>query len=59
MGLAAKTARLVVSGGEEKDISIEEVKPGDHLRVRPGEKIPVDGSVLEGESYVDESFVTG
>ena len=58
IGLSAKTARVVRSG-KEIDISIEEVLLGDAIRVRPGEKIPVDGVILEGESSVDESMVTG
>jgi Cu+-exporting ATPase len=56
--LQAKTAR-VVRGGEEVDIPIEEVKEGDILRVRPGEKIPVDGVITQGSSSIDESMVTG
>jgi Cu+-exporting ATPase len=56
--LQAKTAR-VVRGGQELDIPIEEVVVGDTLLVRPGEKIPVDGIILEGESAIDESIVTG
>jgi len=59
LGLAPKTARIVREDGTEEDIPLEQVKPGDTLRVRPGEKIPVDGTVLEGESNVDESMVTG
>ncbi len=59
LGLAPKTARIVHADGTEEDIPLEQVKPGDHLRVRPGEKVPVDGAVLEGESNVDESMVTG
>ncbi|NOY53911.1 MAG: heavy metal translocating P-type ATPase [Deltaproteobacteria bacterium] len=59
LGLAPKTARIVRKDGTEEDIPLEDVKPGDTLRVRPGEKIPVDGTVLEGESNVDESMVTG
>ncbi|MCG3204937.1 MAG: Silver exporting P-type ATPase [Elusimicrobia bacterium] len=59
LGLAPKTARVISSDGTESDIPLEHVKPGDHLRVRPGEKIPVDGIVLEGESSIDESMVTG
>src|ERR1700734_1031928 len=73
LDLSPKTARLLVAesksiGGEvtagevvetEKDVPLEQVQPGDRLRVRPGEKIPVDGVVLEGSSSVDESMVTG
>ena len=59
LGLAPKTARLVRDDGTEIDIPLEHVHPGDRLRVRPGEKIPVDGVVLEGTSSVDESIVTG
>lgn len=58
IGLQAKTAR-VVKDGEEKDIPIEEVKVGDIIVVRPGEKIPVDGKTIEGNSSVDESMLTG
>lgn len=58
VGLQAKTARLVVDG-KESDIPIESVKIGDVLRVRPGEKIPVDGSIISGSSSIDESMVTG
>jgi len=58
MGLRAKTAR-VVRDGQEVDIPIEQVAPGDVVVVRPGEKIPVDGIVLEGRSAVDESMITG
>ena len=58
LGLAPKTARRIKDGMEE-DISLEHVKIGDILRVRPGEKIPVDGVVIEGTSSVDESMVTG
>ncbi len=58
IGLQAKTAR-VVGGSEEIDVPIEEVKVGDLIRVRPGEKIPVDGVITEGESSIDESMVTG
>lgn len=57
--LAPKTARLVSESGEETDVGLEFVKRGDRLRVRPGEKIPVDGAVLDGTSSVDESMVTG
>ncbi len=59
LGLAPKTARIVREDGTEEDIPLEHVKPGDQLRVRPGEKIPVDGEVIDGESNVDESMVTG
>ena len=59
LGLAPKTARLVRDDGTEIDIPLEHVHPSDRLRVRPGEKIPVDGVVLEGTSSVDESIVTG
>jgi Cu+-exporting ATPase len=58
MGLQAKTARLI-RDGREVDVPIEAVEPGDVILVRPGEKIPVDGIVLEGSSAVDESMVTG
>jgi Cu+-exporting ATPase len=58
LGLQAKTAR-VIRGKEEIDIPIEEVKLGDLIRVRPGEKIPVDGEIVEGISSIDESMVTG
>ncbi|MBT8764482.1 heavy metal translocating P-type ATPase [Desulfohalobiaceae bacterium Ax17] len=58
LGLAPKTARLISDDGE-KDVPLELVKPGDLLRVRPGEKIPVDGVVIEGTSNVDESMITG
>ncbi|HUP45732.1 MAG TPA: heavy metal translocating P-type ATPase [Thermoanaerobaculia bacterium] len=59
LGLAPKSARLIESNGEERDVPLEQVKPGDRLRVRPGEKVPVDGIVVEGSSNVDESMVTG
>jgi Cu+-exporting ATPase len=59
LGLAATTARRVRDDGTEEDVPLEAVEVGDRLRVRPGEKIPVDGRVLEGESSVDESMVTG
>ncbi|MCL2877637.1 MAG: heavy metal translocating P-type ATPase [Acidobacteria bacterium] len=59
LDLAPKTARVVGDDGSEKDAPLVDVRPGDRLRVRPGEKIPVDGVVLEGESFVDESMVTG
>ena len=56
--LAPATARLVLNG-EERDVPLSEVKSGDRLRVRPGEKVPVDGSVLEGRTTIDESMLTG
>jgi Cu+-exporting ATPase len=59
LGLSPKTARIVRSDGKEEDIPLEQVQVGDKLRVRPGEKIPVDGQVVEGSSSVDESMVTG
>lgn len=59
LGLAPKTARRIVEGGHDEDVSLDQIKPGDKLRVRPGEKIPVDGIVLEGSSAVDEAMVTG
>lgn len=59
LGLSPKTARRIEANGSEIDVPLEEVKAGDRLRVRPGEKIPVDGVVLEGKSNVDESMVTG
>ncbi|MDE3169792.1 MAG: copper-translocating P-type ATPase, partial [Acidobacteriota bacterium] len=59
LGLAPKTARLVREDGTEVDVPLDQVKPGDRLRVRPGEKVPVDGVVLEGSSSVDESMISG
>jgi Cu+-exporting ATPase len=59
LGLAPNTARIVRNNGSEEDIPLEHVKPGDILRIRPGEKVPVDGIVAEGESNIDESMVTG
>ncbi|MCX6062501.1 MAG: heavy metal translocating P-type ATPase [Campylobacterales bacterium] len=59
LGLSAKNARIIRSDGSEEEISLKLVQPGDRLRIRPGEKIPVDGIVVEGESHVDESMVTG
>ena len=58
LGLAPKTARRVESD-EERDVPLEDVHPGDVLRVRPGERVPVDGVVLEGSASVDESMITG
>ena len=59
LGLAPNTARIVRADGKEEDIALEDVVVGDILRIRPGDKIPVDGVVTEGESNVDESMVTG
>jgi len=59
LGLAPKTARKIQADGSEEDVPLERIQVGDHLRVRPGEKIPVDGRVLSGDSAVDESMVSG
>ena len=59
LGLAPNTARIVREGGTEEDIPLEQVQPGDTLRVRPGDKVPVDGTVIDGASNIDESMVTG
>ena len=59
LGLAPKTARRIADDGTEADVPLEQVRVGDRLRVRPGEKVPVDGTVLEGSSSVDEAMVTG
>ena len=59
LGLAPNTARIVREDGTEEDISLEDVQVGDTLRIRPGDKIPIDGVVIEGESNIDESMVTG
>ena len=59
LGLAPNTARRVEADGQERDVPLASVQPGDVLRVRPGEKVPVDGVVIEGSSAVDESMVTG
>ena len=59
LGLAPKTARVIRPDGREEDVALDRVVPGDRLRVRPGEKVPVDGVVAEGASTVDESMVTG
>lgn len=59
LGLAPKTARVIRADNSEADIPLSHVHIGDHLRVRPGEKVPVDGVVIEGSSAVDESMLTG
>jgi Cu+-exporting ATPase len=59
LGLAPKTARRLRDDGSDEDVALGDVHPGDRLRVRPGEKVPVDGVVLEGSSAVDESMVSG
>jgi len=59
LGLAPKTARRIRADGSDEDVALEQVKVGDRLRVRPGEKIPVDGVVIEGASAVDESMISG
>jgi len=59
LDLAAKTARVIRPDGSEVEVALEDVKVGDHVRVRPGEKVPVDGEVVEGRSSVDESMISG
>ncbi|KAA0068833.1 heavy metal translocating P-type ATPase [Rhodanobacter sp. T12-5] len=59
LGLAPKIARRIAADGSESDVSLDDLHAGDVLRVRPGEKVPVDGIVLDGESHVDESMLTG
>src|SRR3546814_4935896 len=59
LDLAPKTARRIAPDGSEEEIQLDSVQVGDKLRVRPGEKVPVDGVALEGRSSVDESMVTG
>jgi Cu+-exporting ATPase len=59
LDLSPKMARVIAADGLERDIPLEQVKPGDRVRVRPGEKVPVDGVVVEGSSAVDESMITG
>ena len=59
LGLSPKTARLIHDDGREEDVPLDRVQVGDRLRVRPGEKVPVDGVVLEGATSIDESMVTG
>jgi Cu+-exporting ATPase len=59
LGMVPKTARLLKEDGSEIDVPLDRVQPGDRLRVRPGEKVPVDGVVLEGTTSIDESMITG
>lgn len=59
LGLSPKTARKINADGSEEDIPLEHVTVGDHLRIRPGEKVPVDGIVIEGTSSIDESMISG
>ncbi|MER8983463.1 heavy metal translocating P-type ATPase [Mesorhizobium sp. M0870] len=59
LDLAPKTARLIAADGSENDVPLDAVKAGDRLRIRPGDAVPVDGTVLEGRSSIDESMITG
>ena len=59
LDLAPATAKRLADDGSENEVPLDEVNPGDHLRIRPGEKVPVDGIVIEGASAIDESMVTG
>lgn len=59
LALAAKFAHRIKESGEEEEVAMDQLQPGDRLRVRPGEKIPVDGMIDEGSSFVDESVITG
>ncbi|WP_176475862.1 copper-transporting P-type ATPase [Halomonas salipaludis] len=59
LDMAAKTARVIRPDGSEEEIPLEDVQVGDHLRVRPGDKVPVDGMVVEGRSSIDESMISG
>jgi len=59
LDMAAKTARLIKSDGTEAEVPLEDVQVGDHLRVRPGDKVPVDGVLVEGRSSIDESMISG
>ncbi len=59
LGLAPKTARIIDNENQERDVPLEQVQVGDRLRIRPGEKVPVDGDVVEGASSVDESMISG
>ncbi|HSB08768.1 MAG TPA: copper-translocating P-type ATPase, partial [Blastocatellia bacterium] len=59
LGLAPKSARVIRENGVEEETLLDAIRPGDKLRVRPGERVPVDGVVIEGSSFVDESMITG
>lgn len=59
LGLAANTAHRIDENGEEEDVPVDDIHPGDLLRVKPGEKVPLDGVITEGKSHVDESMITG
>ena len=59
LDLSPKIARRIKSDGSDEDVSLDLVSAGDQLRVRPGERVPVDGSIVEGRSAIDESMVTG
>jgi len=59
LGLAPKTARVVRDDGQDEDIPLDQVLVGERLRIRPGEKVPVDGAVIEGQTAIDESMITG
>src|SRR5262249_18198348 len=59
LSLSPKTARRIEPLGSEKEVALEEIHVGDRLRIRPGEKVPVDGQVSEGRSFVNESMITG
>ena len=59
LNLAPQTGRVISSDGSEKDVPIQQIKKGDLLRIRPGEKVPVDGSLTEGQSHIDESMISG
>lgn len=59
LDMAAKTARVIRPDGSEEEVPLEDVQVGDHLRIRPGDKVPVDGVVIEGRSSIDESMISG